>query len=660
MEGVLKKVLGSIADTVRGLTIDAIQKANSGHPGLPLGCAEIGAYLFALALKHNPKNPHWMNRDRFILSGGHGSMLLYSLLHLSGFDISLDDIKNFRQLRSKTPGHVEYEPLFGVETTTGPLGQGIGNSVGLALAYKILAQKFNTLEFPLFDNKIFCLATDGCMMEGASSEASSLAGHFKLNNLIIIYDSNDICLDGPVAEAYSENTKDRYRAYGFDIFEIDGNNLEDIDSVISELKKSQEKPALIIAHTIIGKGSPKAGTHKVHGAPLGIEEVKATKKALKLPEKDFFIPEEIKEYFQKRLLKQKEEEKKWKELFQKWGEENPHLLKEFEIMKNQILPKDLEEKLKNLEIKSPMASRSASGEVINLLAGMLPFLYGGSADLASSDMTMMKKFDVVSFKNYNGRNIKYGVREFGMGTITNGLFLSQMILPFAGTFLVFSDYMKNSIRLAALSSYKVIYQFTHDSLFLGEDGPTHQPIEHLASLRSIPNLHVIRPADSYEVKMAWLAALYYKGPTALILSRQALADIPETRLSYSEGMARGAYIVKKEKEKPDYTLFATGSELQLAFEVAEKLEGLKKDVRIISMPCWQLFDKQTKEYKESIMGGDIGKRVSIEALSDFGWHKYIGRDGIAISMNTFGLSAPAKDLAKEFGFTVESILKRIT
>lgn len=659
MDGELKKVLHNIADTIRQLSIEAIQKANSGHPGLPLGCAEIGAYLFGFALNHDPKNPTWTNRDRFILSAGHGSMLLYSCLHLTGFDISLDDIKNFRQLNSKTPGHIEYEPLFGIETTTGPLGQGIGNSVGLALAYKILAEKFNTPEHTLFDNKIYCLASDGCMMEGSSSEASSLAGHFKLNNLVIIYDSNEICLDGPVSESFSENTKERYRSYGFDIFEINGHDFNDIDSVISSLKKSQEKPALIIARTVIGKGSPKAGTHKVHGAPLGVDDVKATKKALNLPEEDFFIPLDVKKYFQKRILKQSESEKKWNELFKNWSKANPHLFKEFEIMRNQSLPYDLEERLKNLEIKAPIAGRSASQSVINFLADLLPYLYGGSADLSSSDMTMMKKYDVISSKNYKGRNIKYGVREFAMGAISNGLFLSGMIIPFAGTFLVFSDYMKSTIRLASLSHFKVIYQFTHDSIFLGEDGPTHQPIEHLASLRSIPNLHVIRPADSYEVKMAWIAALNYEGPTALILSRQALPDISQTRVPYSEGVGKGAYIVKTEKRKPDFTLFATGSELQLAFGVAEKLEKLGKDVRIVSMPCWQIFEEQTEEYKESVLGGDLGKRVSIEALSDFGWHKYIGREGIAICMNTFGLSAPMSDLAQEFGFTVENIVDRI-
>lgn len=656
----LKNILTKIANTIRQLSIDAVQKANSGHPGLPLGCAELGAYLYGVALNHNPKNPLWINRDRFILSAGHGSMLLYSCLYLSGFDLSLDDIKSFRSLHSKTPGHPEIDVKVGIETTTGPLGQGIGNAVGLALAYKILAQKFNTEEHEIFNNKIYALAGDGCFMEGASSEASSLAGHLNLNNLILIYDSNNICLDGPLSETCTEDTKKRYASYGFEVHDIDGHDLDAIDEVITRLKKSQQKPALIVAHTLIGKGSPnKEGSHKAHGSPLGPDEVKLTKEALNLPNEDFYVSQQVIDFFEKRKQKLQDLESSWNELFRVWSKSSPELYKTFEQMKNFNLSKELEDKIKSLDIASPIAGRSASNKVINFLASQMPNLYGGSADLSSSDMTMIKDYDVILANNYKGRNIKFGVREFAMGTITNGLAISSMILPFAGTFLVFSDYMRNAIRLAALSRLKVIYQFTHDSIFLGEDGPTHQPIEHLASLRAIPRLQVIRPADAWEVKMAWIAALKYDGPTAIVLSRQPLADIEKTHVGFSDGVGRGAYIVKKEKKTPDFSIFATGSELKLALDVAERLERLDKDVRVISMPSWEIFENQPLDYKNSIVGGNIGRRVSIEAGVDLGWHKYIGRDGIAISVDDFGLSATPHDLASEFGFTPDSIVPRL-
>jgi len=660
MDGDLKNILIKTANTIRHLSIDAVQKANSGHPGLPLGCAEIGAYLYGFALNHNPKNPRWINRDRFILSAGHGSMLLYSSLYLAGFDISLDDIKNFRSLHSKTPGHPEINVKLGIETTTGPLGQGIGNAVGLALAYKILAQKFNTKEYEIFTNKIYCLAGDGCFMEGASAEASSIAGHLNLNNLILIYDSNNVCLDGPLSETCTEDMKKRYLGYGFEVHDIDGNDLVAIDAVISRLKDSQQRPALIVAHTLIGKGSPnKVGSHKVHGSPLGVEEVKLTKEALGLPNEDFYVPRQVIDYFEKKQLAQKDLETSWNEIFRVWSKSFPDLYKTFEQMQEFSLTNELENKIASLEISSPISGRAASNKIINLLASIIPNLYGGSADLSSSDMTMMKDYDVISPNNFKGRNIKFGVREFAMGTITSGLALSTMILPFAGTFLVFSDYMKNAIRLAALSKLKLIYQFTHDSIFLGEDGPTHQPVEQLVSLRSIPHLNVIRPADAWEVKMAWIAAFKYDGPTAIVLSRQSLSDIEGTHVAYADGVGRGAYIIKKEKNSPDFTIFATGSEVKLALEVAERIERLDKDVRVISMPCWEIFENQPVEYQNSIVGGDIGKRVSIEAASEMGWHKYIGREGIAISVDDFGLSATLHDLAYEFGFTPDSIVPRI-
>lgn len=656
----LKQILGKIATAIRVLSMDAVQKADSGHPGLPLGCAEIGAYLFACGMNYNPKDPKWLNRDRFILSAGHGSMLLYSCLHLSGYDVSIEDIKQFRQLHSKTPGHPESLDTPGVETTTGPLGQGLGNAVGQALGLKLLAAKFNTEQQKLFDSKVFVLMGDGCVMEGITSEVSSLAGHLKLDNLIAIYDANQVTLDGPLSESCSENTKMRYQAYGWEVFEVDGNDIEAIHRIFSEARVNQQRPRLIIAKTIIGKGSPnKAGTSKVHGSPLGPEEVKATKQALGVSEEPFFVSQGVYDFFKKKLSQDAAAEEAWKRTFDAWAKANPDKLRDFETMAYHRLPTDLEQKLWEIAIASPVAGRKASQDVLNVLADMLPQLYGGSADLSVSDLTMLKKYPLVVPGVFSGRNLKFGVREFGMATMATGMAQTSMITPFIGTFLTFSDYMRNAIRLAALMKEHVIYQFTHDSIFLGEDGPTHQPVEHYAALRAIPNLHVIRPGDVNEVKMAWVAALRYTGPTALLLSRQNLPELAQTKVSYAEGVGRGAYILKKESRKPDYMLVATGSELHLALDVATELERLGKAVRLVSMPCWELFEQQPFEYRQSIFGGDLGKRVSIEAGVEQGWHKYIGMDGIAICMEGFGASAPFRDLEQEFGFTVESVLERI-
>lgn len=656
----LKQILSKTANTIRVLSMEAVQKADSGHPGLPMGCAELGAYLFGYAMRYNPKDPKWINRDRFILSAGHGSMLLYSCLHLSGYKVSLEDIKNFRQLHSNTPGHPESHETEGVETTTGPLGQGLGNAVGTALGLKMLAARFNTEEQPLIDSKVYVIMGDGCVMEGITSEVSSLAGHLKLNNLIVIYDSNHVSLDGPLGESCSENTKMRYQAYGWEVLEIDGNDLDAIHSAISKAKEHQQKPVLIIATTVIGKGSPnKAGTSKVHGSPLGEEEVKAVKAILGWPEEPFFIPQTVKDFFSKKLSQDATLQQNWNKLFDAWGKAKPAEFKTYEAMAKQLLPPDLEAKLKALEIKGPVAGRKASQDVINFLGDLLPQLIGGSADLSVSDLTMMKKYPVISAGQYQGRNIKFGVREFGMGAMATGLAETDMFTPYVGTFLTFSDYMRNAIRLCSLMKKHVIYQFTHDSIFLGEDGPTHQPVEHYAALRAIPNLQFIRPADANEVKMAWIAALRYQGPTALSLTRQNLPNLSQTDVPYAGGMGRGAYIIKKETKKPDFTLVATGSEVSLALDVAAALEKLGKVSRVISMPCWEIFEQQSAEYKESLFGGDIGQRVSIEAGVDQGWHKYIGREGIAICMDRFGASAPYRDLIAEFGFNVESILERI-
>jgi transketolase len=656
----VKKNLMKIANTIRGLSMDAVQKANSGHPGLPLGCAEIGAYLYGCVLRHNPQDPKWLNRDRLVLSAGHGSMWLYACLHLAGFDLSLDEIKNFRQLHSKTPGHPEYGMTSGVEATTGPLGQGTGNAVGMALGLKILAKKFNTPEHVLFDSKVYCLCSDGDMMEGVNHEAASLAGHLKLNNLVYIYDANAICLDGPLSECNSEDTLARYKAYGWDVYETDGHDFDSLHATFSQVRENQKRPVFILAHTQIGRGAPnKGGTHQAHGSPLGTEEVVAAKVGLGLPDEPFYVPKAVQTFFQEKLQEDKKNEELWNETFRLWSKQHADLREIFDKMCGHEIPADLEDQLWNLEISGPVSGRKASQVVLNFLADLIPNLYGGSADLSSSDLTLLKKFPIISPGHFEGRNIKYGVREFSMGTIANGLALTQMILPFIGTFLTFSDYFRNSIRVAALSKLQIVYQLTHDSIFLGEDGPTHQPIEHYASLRAIPNLHVIRPADSHEVKMAWIAALSYKGPTALLLSRQALPNLQETQVPYKEGMGRGGYIVKKEKSKPDYSLFATGSELALALNVAERLEKRGKDVRVISMPCWQIFELQNEEYRSSVIGGDLGTRVSIEAGVELGWQKYIGSSGISICMESYGASAPASALAEEFGFTVDAILERL-
>lgn len=656
----LKKNLEKVAQTIRGLAMDGVQKANSGHPGLPMGCAEIGAYVYGCFLHHYAKDSHWIARDEFILSAGHGSMFLYSCLHLAGFDVSMDDLKSFRQLHSKTPGHPEYGETDGVETTTGPLGQGIGHAVGKALGYKILEENFNDLEFTLFNNKIVVLAGDGCLMEGNSSETCSFAGHLGLDNLILIYDSNQVTLDGPLADSFSEDVRLRYEGYGWDVYEIDGHSLDEIHATLTHLRHHQTKPAIIIAHTIIGKGSPnKAGTHKVHGSPLGPEEVIASKKALGIPLEEFYVSENVRKFFSDKLEQDKKRYDAWKDMFDVWSRKCSDKHELFEKMMNHQIAPDFEKKLEALAIKSPCGGREASYAIIQLIAESIPSVIGGSADLSSSDKTMIKDQDIVRKGHFRGKNIKYGIREFGMGTIVCGLAQTGFFIPFCGTFLTFSDYMRNAIRLASLMHLQVVYQFTHDSIYLGEDGPTHQPIEHYAALRAIPGLHVIRPGDSNEVKGAWLAALKYQGPTVLILTRQGLPLHEETHVSYENGVGRGAYIVKKEKSKADYTLFVTGSELAKAFEVGRALGKLGKDVRIVSMPCWEIFEKQPEAYRESVVGGDLGKRVAIEAGCEMGWHKYVGRDGVCICMESFGASAPASALEKEFGFDVESILERI-
>lgn len=654
-----KEILTKVANTIRVLSIDAVQKAKSGHPGLPLGCAEFGAYLFGCGLRYNAKNPDWFNRDHFILSAGHGSAWLYACLHLAGYNLTLDDLKQFRQLHSKTPGHPEFGETEGVEATTGPLGQGLANAVGMALGLKLLQNRFNQEKQPILDNKVFCLAGDGCIMEGVTSEASSFAGHLGLDNLVVFYDSNHICLDGKLDECCSENTAERYKSYGWDVVHLDGYDFDAMQALFDSLREKQTKPVFVVMTTVIGKYSPAEGTSKAHGAPLGPEGVIATKKAIGFPEnEDFYVPHAVKDFFHKTQEKNKDLEQNWNELFRVWSKNHPELFKEYEQMHSHYVPQDLEKTLWDLEIKSPIAGRSASHAVLAVLAQKLPQLVGGSADLSGSDKTMLEKYSIVTPHQFEGRNIKFGVREFAMSAMANGLSYLGLWTPFIGTFLTFSDYMRNAIRLAALSKIQVIYQFTHDSIFLGEDGPTHQPVEHYASLRAMPGLHVFRPGDSNEVKMSWIAALHYQGPSAILLSRQNLPMLEHTKTPYAEGVQKGAYIVKKEKKTPEYTLCATGSELSLAIEVANQLEARGKDVRVISFVCFELFDAQDSNYQKSLIGVE-SKYVSIEAGVDFGWYKYIGKDGIAICLDTFGLSAPDRDLANHFGFEVDLILERI-
>lgn len=654
-----KKHLEAVAKAIRILSMDAVQQADSGHPGLPMGCAEIGAYLYGKTLKCNPSNPKWMGRDRFILSAGHGSMLLYSCLYLAGYDLSLDDIKNFRQLHSKTPGHPESEETPGVETTTGPLGQGIGNAVGQAIGLKMLGAHFDEDGFPLFDSKVWTLVGDGCMMEGCASEVSSLAGHLKVDNLVVIYDSNDICLDGPTSECFTENVGERYRAYGWSVVQVDGNDLEALDPVFTQARNHRGSPLLIIAKTKIGKGSPnKSGSSKAHGSPLGKEEIVLTKQAIGADPEPFSFPQEALEFFNSKKEGDKEAEKAWNRLFEAWEKKFPEKATRYRAMKNGDLPEDLEGLLRNLAVKEPTSGRKASQDVLQYLATLLPQLIGGSADLSVSDLTFLKEYGILKANDFKARNIKFGVREFGMATIATGLFQTGTWQPFIGTFLTFSDYMRNAIRLACLMKVRVIYQFTHDSIFLGEDGPTHQPVEHLMSLRTIPGLHLIRPGSVHEVKMAWIAALKYHGPTALILSRQNMESLPETVVPYNEGMGRGGYILQKEKGNLDFILIATGSELALAIEVAKRLEALGKGARVVSMPCTELFDQQDAHYRKSVLGA-VGKRVSLEAGTSFGWERYIGEEGLSISVDRFGASAPYKDLLNYFGFTPEAVLKKL-
>lgn len=652
-------------NTIRTLSIDAIEKANSGHPGLPMGAAPMAYTLWTRFMDHNPKNPAWFNRDRFVLSAGHGSMLLYSLLHLSGYGVEMEDLKNFRQWGSRTPGHPEYGHTPGVEATTGPLGQGIAMAVGMAMAEKHLAATYNQDGYNLVDHYTYALCGDGDLMEGVSSEAVSLAGHLKLGKMILLYDSNDITLDGELDKSFSENVGDRFKAYGWQYLRVeDGNNLEEIAKALEEAKAETSKPTLIEVKTVIGYGSPnKSGTSDVHGAPLGEDEMKLTKEYYKWTyEEDFHVPAEVYELFEKTIIQNGQaKESEWEKLLAKYKEAHPELASQFEQAIAGKLPENWDQDIPVYEEGTSLATRASSSEVLNAIAKNTPTLIGGAADLAGSNKTMISDSSDYSSDNYSGRNIWFGVREFGMGAAMNGMVLHGGLNVFGGTFFVFSDYLRPAIRLAALMELPVTYVFTHDSIAVGEDGPTHEPIEQLASLRAMPGLSVIRPADGNETAAAWRAALNSKHqPTALVLTRQNLTTMPGTIHGATEGVEKGAYVVSPAKEENvDLLLLATGSEVNLAVESQQALAEKGIQATVVSMPSWDRFEKQSKEYKESVLPSSVKKRLAIEMGSSFGWERYTGDEGAVIGIDKFGASAPGEKVMAEYGFTVENVVAQV-
>ena len=651
-----KDQLKKIANTIRGLSMDAVQKANSGHPGLPMGMADVATVLFNEFLNFNPSNPNWFNRDRFVLSGGHGSTLLYSLLHLYGYKVSIDDIKEFRQWGSITAGHPEYRETPGVETTTGPLGQGLANAVGMALGEALLASKYKNAGTSVIDHFTYAMAGDGDLQEGVSHEVSSFAGHNKLSKLIVFYDSNEITIDGDTKLSYSEDTRGRFEAYGWDVQKVNGHDYDEIKNAIDKAKQS-DTPSLIICHTIIGFGSPnKAGTAASHGAPLGAEEILLTKKQLGIPSDDFYVSPEVYEITGGMLQKGEKLEKEWQNYFDDFVSSNPEKGEELKNRLNGILP---EFELPEFEVGGAIASRKASWEVLDKIAEHIPSLIGGSADLSPSNLTKAKSQQSCSAEQMNCNYIHYGVREFGMGAIMNGLALYGGIIPYGGTFFVFSDYMRSAVRMAALMGLKVIYVFTHDSIGLGEDGPTHQPVEHLASLRAIPGLITYRPADANETATGWKIALNNNGPTALILSRQNLKtiELPHAGSQVFGKAEAGGYIVSDD-DKHDVIIIATGSEVDIALDAKKLLNDKNIKVRVVSMPSQEIFDKQTDEYRELILPQASRARLAVEAGSKQSWYKYVGLDGDIIGMDSFGASAPAGILYEKFGFTPENVAAR--
>lgn len=648
-------------NTIRTLSIDMINKANSGHPGLPMGAAPMAYSLWSNHLNHNPLNSKWFNRDRFVLSAGHGSALLYSLLHLFGYKVSLEDLKNFRQIGSKTPGHPEFGHTDGVEATTGPLGQGIANAVGMAMAEKYLAETYNKERFNVVDHYTYTLVGDGCLMEGVSYEAISLAGHLGLGKLIVLHDSNDISLDGALNLSFSEDIKQRFESAKWQYLRVeDGNDIEAISKAIAEAKLNENQPTIIEIKTVIGYGSANEGTNKVHGAPLGSDDTVNTKQAYGWNyEENFFVPEEVKELMNSLQEKGTDKEEAWNNLFVKYEEAHPELAKQLKNAIDGVVNAEVFENLPEFEVGKTMSTRIASQEAINHFANVMPNLFGGSADLAHSNMTDIKSESKFIVESPTGRNIHFGVREHAMGAALNGMALHGGVNVFGGTFFVFNDYLRPSIRLAALQGLPVTYVFTHDSVAVGEDGPTHEPIEQLAALRSIPNLTVIRPADVHETFSAWKYALKdAKEPVALVLSRQNLPHLEVTKGNY-DGLTKGAYVVADTNDKADAILIATGSEVALALQAKEELETEGVKVRVVNMPSWELFEKQSKEYKESILPKEVTTRLSLEMGISMGWERYVGIDGEVMSIDTFGASGKGDEVIAHFGFTTEKVVAKV-
>ncbi len=649
--------------TIRFLSMEAVQKANSGHPGMPMGMAPAAYVLWTTHMKYNPANPRWHNRDRFILSAGHGSILLYALLYLTGFDISLDEIKNFRQWGSKTPGHPEYDVDRGVEVTTGPLGQGISNAVGMAIAQKYLAHYFNRDGFPIVDYRVYVIASDGDLEEGVSSEASSLAGHLGLDNLIVVYDDNHISIDGPTELAFTEDRAKRYEAYGWHVQEVpgDGNDMAAFEKALENAKKEKTRPSIIKLRTHIAYGSPNMqDTAEAHGAPLGNDEIKLIKeKSGWDSERAFHVPESVLTHMRKALDRGKDTESAWNRMFAEYAKKYPDLAQQFRDAADGKIPINLDEVLPKFEAGSSIATRQASGKVLDALMPKLPLVLGGSADLTPSNNTKFVGAKPFQKDARDGRYIHYGIREHAMGAIMNGIAVSGLARAYGGTFLVFSDYMRAAVRVAALSKYPTIFVFTHDSIGIGEDGPTHQPVEQIAALRAMPNLIVIRPADANETAQAWKFALTYRqGPVALCLTRQGLPVLDQNKYAPATNLQKGAYVLAGPK-KPDVLLLATGSEVSVALCAAEGLAGEGIKASVVSMPSWELFEKQTRQYKDSVIPPRVKARVGIEAGVELGWHKWLGDKGVFIGMSTFGASAPGKVCFEKFRITAENVINAV-
>ncbi len=646
-------------NTIRTLSMDAVQKANSGHPGLPMGAAPMAYALWMRHLRHNPANPQWANRDRFVLSAGHGSMLLYSLLHLTGYDLPLEELQNFRQWGSKTPGHPEYHETPGVETTTGPLGQGAANAVGLALAEAFLANYFNRDGYNVVDHYTYALVSDGDLQEGISAEASALAGLWGLGKLVFLYDDNQIQLDGPTEMVFGEDVRQRYAAYGWHTIEVEaGNDAEMVSAALIEARNVKDRPTLIAIRTTIGYGSPnKAGTSSSHGSPLGADEVKLTKEALDWPQEAFYIPGEVLEHFRESLDKGEVQERTWQQVYDQWAAAYPELAAEWEQVMSGDLPAGWDADLPTFSrADKAVATRNVSGDALNAIAQHLPTMIGGDADLAGSTKTLIKGEPNTGPGNPTARNVRFGVREHAMGAIVNGLALHGGITkPYSATFLTFSDYMRPAMRLGALMNINTLYVFTHDSIGLGEDGPTHQPVEHFAALRAIPNLTVFRPADANETVAAWKTAMETSGPVTLIFTRQNLPVLDDVEAIHA-GVARGGYVLADSEGTPDVILLSSGSEVHIAHDAYQQLtaDGIK--ARVVSLPSWELFDAQADDYKESVLPAAVTARVSIEAGVTQGWHKYVGSNGITIGLDRFGASAPYEVIYEKLGITAAAMV----